>query len=365
MTARKATDRPTDWSPLGKDDPCPGDPEKIRESGRELVKAADIESPDLPPVAHGGGRVLENMRSLAQKSLLEGSQMRQEIAYLGEITLDWADTLEKFQDRSLALLTEAKRLLNAAETNNREQNTPAKDSEARLAALHSLYQDLVEEYAASDQATAEKIRKLEASRQPAEALAVRTQEDIMAIFGGESFARLQQLRESMNAAAGAELEQLRHEYLTDLAQLPFDELVAYQAGHVIASRLPLPGENPQAVEVWWDSIDEERKSVLCVAFPGIIGNLEGIPMISRLLANEALIKASLKDSGISEDVKGALRILQEFTGPGVQDREQPRGVYTLDLTDPLAMQAQLAAGYRNSFGTMSWKFHTEHFGKTH
>lgn len=62
------------------------------------------------------------------------------------------------------------------------------------------------------------------------------------------------------------------------------------------------GKDPQAIKEWWDSLTEEQREAMTVAYPEIVGNTDGIPAADRSAANTIALDRDLAEiGGIPED----------------------------------------------------------------
>jgi pimeloyl-ACP methyl ester carboxylesterase len=62
------------------------------------------------------------------------------------------------------------------------------------------------------------------------------------------------------------------------------------------------GKDPKAIKDWWDSLTEEQREAMIVAYPEIVGNTDGIPAADRSAANTIALDRDLTEIGaIPED----------------------------------------------------------------
>jgi pimeloyl-ACP methyl ester carboxylesterase len=57
------------------------------------------------------------------------------------------------------------------------------------------------------------------------------------------------------------------------------------------------GKDPQAIKEWWDSLTEEQREAMTVAYPEIVGNTDGIPAADRSAANTIALDRDLTEIG--------------------------------------------------------------------
>ncbi|MGW1404625.1 alpha/beta hydrolase [Streptomyces sp. NPDC002403] len=93
------------------------------------------------------------------------------------------------------------------------------------------------------------------------------------------------------------------------------DAVSQAAQKYLETHLPLD-KSPAERKEWWDHLGQEQREEYMSAFPGVIGNLDGIPALARDEANrenlQLLIgRLGVKDDDASRDMLGGLRGIQE------------------------------------------------------
>ena len=91
---------------------------------------------------------------------------------------------------------------------------------------------------------------------------------------------------------------------------------------------PSPDRDPAAVHAWWTSLDANARRSLMATMPGVIGNLDGIPLTDRSVSIRTYIDELLAREGTHGPVHDRLA---PFVGP--DGRADPnRKIIALDLT---------------------------------
>lgn len=75
---------------------------------------------------------------------------------------------------------------------------------------------------------------------------------------------------------------------------------------------PSPDRRPEAVDRWWRSLDENQRRALVATMPGVIGNLDGVPLPDRAVSIRTYLDGLLD----AEGPNGPMRTrLDQFIGP--------------------------------------------------
>ena len=123
--------------------------------------------------------------------------------------------------------------------------------------------------------------------------------------------------------------------LQQLSLLSVSSMADYIASHpsAVADLLAHP---PAATDVtmWWQSMDFERRNALREVSPQLVGNLDGVPYVTRDLANRVFLGQSIaslektiaSEPGrtIVENAKYSLRMLTSISSALGNDASQPR-----------------------------------------
>ncbi|MFB6874788.1 alpha/beta hydrolase [Streptomyces sp. NPDC056323] len=121
------------------------------------------------------------------------------------------------------------------------------------------------------------------------------------------------------------------------------DAVSQAAQNYLEKHLPLD-KSPAERKEWWDHLSKEQREEYMSAFPGVIGNLDGIPALVRDEANRENLQLLIGQLGVkhdeaSRDMLGGLKGIQEKLDKG---GEPP--MYLLGIGDEGNGRAIIAYG---------------------
>lgn len=248
---------PPDPVPVPKLDVDPG---SVREMGRDLLSAS-AQADDLGGYASGGARA-------------PSWNGRAAVSYRGGV----ATLGSRADEMSLALRSVGRRVTEHADELT-TLTTDRLDLEGRRTSLLGERDDLERRIRAAEDATPAERQQFEN-----EAAGLRSR-----------FTALNEDIAERNSRVAAENEQMKAAFNAVLTTEQISARWGGVADPADAARQSMPGPDasPDRVRNWWNSLSSEEQQAMLVAFPGLLGNRDGLPAAVRNEANRLRIDRDL------------------------------------------------------------------------